>query len=98
MLQLLQQMQNQLVTLSNQPPTNHQGGYIGGRGGQGRGRGNDGRRNGPPGYRGRRNMNNYCWTHGACSHTSKDCENPREGHQYDATFDNKMNGSRYYCN
>ena len=39
----------------------------------------------------------YCWTHGGCNHEGRDCRTPRRGHQVDATFENKMNGSNYYC-
>ena len=39
----------------------------------------------------------YCWTHGACNHTSKECENPTEGHQKAATFKNMMKGSTKRC-
>jgi hypothetical protein len=35
----------------------------------------------------------YCWTHGSCAHSSKDCRSPKEGHQPNATFHNKMGGS-----
>ena len=42
-------------------------------------------------------ITDYCWTHGACGHPSKICCNKKTGHQDDATFDNKMGGSVYYC-
>ena len=45
----------------------------------------------------RRNTSKYCWSHGACSHSSKDCNSKRDGHQDNATFENKMGGSTYYC-
>jgi hypothetical protein len=35
----------------------------------------------------------YCWSHGSCAHASKDCRAPREGHQPNATLNNKMGGS-----
>jgi hypothetical protein len=35
----------------------------------------------------------YCWTHGVCAHSSKDCRVPKEGHQPNATFANTMGGS-----
>ena len=40
----------------------------------------------------------YCWTHGACCHKSSDCRNKKDGHQDDATFNNKKNGSTKGCN
>ena len=55
-----------------------------------------GQRGGPP-IRRRRNTSKYCWTHGACSHSSAECNNKREGHQDSATFANKQGGSTYYC-
>ena len=39
----------------------------------------------------------YCWSHGACSHKGKDCNNKRQGHKDEATIKNKMGGSTYYC-
>ena len=38
----------------------------------------------------------YCWTHGA-GHSGRNCMNPAEGHQADATFRNRMGGSNYGC-
>ena len=45
----------------------------------------------------RKNISKYCWSHGACSHESKDCKSPRKGHQWNATFENKMKGSEDFC-
>ena len=45
----------------------------------------------------KRIITNYCWTHGACGHPSKLCRNKKPGHQDEATFDDKMGGSTYYC-
>ena len=39
----------------------------------------------------------YCWTHGACNHSSKDCENPADGHKKTATFQNMQKGSTKRC-
>ena len=39
----------------------------------------------------------YCWTHGACSHTSPECNRKAPGHQDAATFTNKLGGSNAYC-
>ena len=43
-------------------------------------------------------INNYCHTHGGCSHTSSSCKNPKNGHKKNATFQNKMGGSIAFCN
>ena len=88
----MQQMQTLLTTLASQ----HQGG--GGRGGRGGRSGRGGRGSGRNnGYRERRNISSYCWSHGACAHTSSECTNQRPGHQTTATFKNKMGGSTWYC-
>ena len=39
----------------------------------------------------------YCWTHGLWNHTSQECGVRKEGHQEDATMDNKMGGSEKGC-
>ena len=44
-----------------------------------------------------KNVQNYCWTHGACSHVGSDCNNPANGHKKEATFTNMMNGSTKNC-
>lgn len=83
------------------------------RGGRGRGNGfREGRNGGRNGGRGapctgrgyggaqcgqRKNVSHYCWTHGACSHPSWYCENPAFGHNWYATFDNRMGGSNAHC-
>ena len=40
----------------------------------------------------------YCWTHGGCAHSSKDCRNKKPGHQDAATFENRFGGSTDYIN
>ena len=52
-------------------------------------------RNPNPGNRNRRQRttNKYCWTHGACGHTSNECRARSDGHQAAATFQNRMGGS-----
>ena len=40
----------------------------------------------------------YCWSHGRCGHKGVDCRNKKEGHQDNATFNNKKNGSTKGCN
>ena len=44
-----------------------------------------------------RNKTKYCWSHGACAHNSASCQSKKEGHQDNATFNNKMGGSTNYC-
>ena len=39
----------------------------------------------------------YCWTHGACAHTSGECNHKAEGHKNDATFKNTLGGSTKGC-
>ena len=39
----------------------------------------------------------YCWSCGAWNHKSKDCKRKKDGYKDDATFDNKMGSSTYYC-
>jgi hypothetical protein len=41
--------------------------------------------------------NKYCWTHGACNHTSARCRTPLIGHEPDATFGQRMGGSNTNC-
>jgi hypothetical protein len=35
----------------------------------------------------------WCWSHGICTHTSKNCKFQKEGHKANATFKNPMKGS-----
>ena len=51
----------------------------------------------PNGNRQRRNMRFYCWTHGACNHPGSACRNPKPGHKNEATFEDRMGGSNFYC-
>jgi hypothetical protein len=84
MLRLIQQMQKQIINLdvrNNRPPARRTPG--------GRDNGND--------RCVRRNTSKYCWTHGACAHTSRECISKAEGHQDGATFTNKMGGNTAYC-
>ena len=39
----------------------------------------------------------YCWTHGACAHTSAECNKPKEDHKKDATFTDMKGGSTNRC-
>jgi hypothetical protein len=75
------------------PHYQHQG--RGRQGYQGRGRGR---------HRGRgrsanraRNTSMYCWSHGACGHTSATCFYKQQGHQDSATFQNTQGGSTNNC-
>ncbi len=95
------QMDKLLSTITNDPASTGNRGTNGG----GRGRGRSGR--------GRTNSNNgqsrggyepgssyYCWTHGkTCNrnHTSSSCRTKREGHQDNATLEDRMNGSNINC-
>jgi hypothetical protein len=38
-------------------------------------------------------MTHYCWTHGWCRHNGVECMAPSEGHQPNATKNNRMGGS-----
>ena len=49
------------------------------------------------GYTTRFNKSKYCHTHGTCAHESKFYKNKGPGHKYEATFENKMNGSTAFC-
>lgn len=45
-----------------------------------------------------RRFTGYCWTHGACNHTSAECRNKADGHKDEATKDNRMGGSTNLIN
>ena len=45
----------------------------------------------------RRKPRKYCWTHGWCAHSGMDCNSKAEGHQDEATLENKMGGSTKNC-
>jgi len=45
----------------------------------------------------RRKTSCYCWTHGAGNHGSADCKTPARGHRDEATFHNKLGGSKRFC-
>jgi len=55
-----------------------------------------------PPYQGKINGENvtYCWSHGITKnrrHNSKTCKRKKEGHQDDATLNNRMGGSNERC-
>ena len=39
----------------------------------------------------------YCWTHGGCAHAGATCNDKAPGHKNNATFENKMEGSKAFC-
>jgi hypothetical protein len=39
----------------------------------------------------------YCWSHGACAHSSSQCNTQLPGHQSSATFTNMQGGSTSNC-
>ena len=51
------------------------------------------------GHRKRTKVHKYCWSHGGCAHTGRECRSQyrKEGHIEDATFENKQGGSTLYC-
>ena len=94
LLRVLQQMQEQLTTLSN-PNNGRTNGRT--RNDNSQRSMNRDQRNQPRTPRSRSNISKYCWTHGACAHDSRDCNNKAPGHKDDATFANKLGGSTLYC-
>ena len=103
--QMMSTMQSQLNAVSAVQGTQFTPFTIQGRGG-GRG-GAGGRGRGTAGGRVRfvaggaepfvRRYNMYCWTHGGCAHRGVACRGKLEGHQDNATFENKMGGSTANC-
>jgi hypothetical protein len=88
---MMQMMQNNNNHNNNNNYNNHRGGRNSqgrGRGGRARGRGNHNRVTQP---------RSYCWSHGACAHSSADCNRRAVGHQNAATFANMLNGSIVGC-
>ena len=45
----------------------------------------------------RRITETYCWTHGGCNHKLQECDRRAPGHKPQATFTNKMGGSKAFC-
>ena len=88
-LKLLQQMQQSMATTTTQNNNNN----------------NPGRqhRRRPPRKTpdnasfNRNKKDQYCWTHGACGHTSVQCMAKASGHQDTATMENRMGGSNAFC-
>ena len=46
----------------------------------------------------RTKIDKYCWTHGACAHSSTECRNCKAGHKDAATFSNMMGGCMDFVN
>ena len=42
-------------------------------------------------------VHHYCWTHGRCGHASDKCNSKAEGYKDEATFNNKIRGSKAHC-
>ena len=45
----------------------------------------------------RRNRTKYCWSHGLCAHTGRECRNPHAGHDVTANAQNRHGGSNKGC-
>jgi hypothetical protein len=60
-----------------------------------------GRTDARSGHRGSRRLpsapRSYCWSHGACAHSSSQCNTQLPGHQSSATFTNMQGGSTSNC-
>jgi hypothetical protein len=93
MMNKMQEMMMNMMRNNNQN-NNQYNQYRGGRIPGGRGRGERGRGRGA---RGNAQPRSYCWSHGACAHSSAECNRQATGHQNTATFANMMNGSTTGC-
>ena len=93
---MMMQMQSQMNSdiTPGRPGRGRGRGYYQGRGRQARGGGRNGR-NDPTASNNHNNL--YCWTHGLCQHTGRQCETPAVGHKVTATVTNKMGGSTRNC-
>ena len=92
---LLTQMQEMMTVLRTGTVNTHtqqRRSTRGGRGGNGGGRTNTQANNNNGGRR-LAGPRQYCWSHGACAHSSAECNSPQEGHQATATFQNMLGGS-----
>lgn len=99
-VQLQKQMAAMQSQLANQNRNNKNDSNSGGGNGDGGG-GNKRKRffkktpDSPPFTRGKTDV--YCWTHGACNHSSADCTRRARGHVETATFQDKQGGSLAFC-
>ena len=81
-MELMQSMVNQMQSFQQQQiNTNNNN------------RRNNRRGNRPSSSTGNPNQSKYCWTHGLCSHKSRDCRTKADCHQDDATRENRIGGS-----
>ena len=104
---MMSQMRDMMMSMMNNNNTNNNNNnnnYNSNRGGRNNnsnrgGRNYQGRGGERSGGRGntRSTTRLYCWSHGACAHTSVDCNRPATGHQTTATFSNMMEGSKNGC-
>jgi hypothetical protein len=96
---LLTQMQEMMTALRTGTVNNHSQQRRNNRGrsngnGNGSGRNNYTPSNNTNGGRRAPGPRQYCWTHGACAHTSAECNSTQDGgHQATATFQNMQGGS-----
>ena len=95
MLQILQAMQAAQAT--GQQHGNGGGNPNGGGNRNGGGRARINRRTPDNATFNRSDTTNYCHTHGACNHTSADCNRKAPGHRNTATLANRMGGSNAFC-
>jgi len=92
----IQQLQQQFLNMNNTINNRTNGRNNGSSSSAGNG-GNGNTGNGTTQRFTRNNISKYCWSHGACSHTSAQCNSKRDGHKNNATFENKQGGSTAYC-
>jgi hypothetical protein len=92
---LLTQMQEMMTVLRTGTVNTHTQQRRSTRGGRGNGggRNNSTQSNNNNGGRRLAGPRQYCWSHGACAHSSAECNSPQEGHQPTATFQNMLGGS-----
>ena len=90
--QLLQEMQNMRTTIDNLTLSNRQSSHKGSFDKTFKGSFDKtiNPRTGQPWKR-------YCWSCGCCPHWSRNCPAKKKGHQNDATFSNRMDGSNVNC-
>ena len=99
MLQILQAIQAAQAT-GNQHGQQHRNGggnRNGGRNQPGGGRARVNRRTPDDASFNRVDTSAYCHTHGACNHTSAECNKKAPGHRDTATLANRMGGSNAFC-
>ena len=90
-LQMLQILQSMQAAQQQVPNNNTDGNHNGG------GRTRQNRRTPDNATFNRRDKTKYCHTHGACNHTSSECNRKAPGHKNTATMTNRMGGSNAFC-